>query len=145
MLSILVGIATQNVLSAIHPPLSGAELAAAIGYRRKAPGLPPYAPKNLLAYRAIPLEGTWATAPYLHNGAVQNLYELLLPAQERKAEFYVGSQKFDPDKVGFKSVGRGKTSLLDTTLPGNSNRGHEYGVTLSDDERMDLIEFLKTL
>ena len=145
LLSILVGMATQNALGVIQPPLSQAEVAAAIGYRIKTPGLPPYRPKNLLAYRATPLDGVWATAPYLHNGAVQNLYELLLPANERQAAFYVGSQRFDTEKVGFKSVDSQKTFLLDTSIPGNSNLGHEYGVTLSEKEKSDLIEFLKTL
>ncbi|MGD8571802.1 MAG: di-heme-cytochrome C peroxidase [Gammaproteobacteria bacterium] len=145
LLSVLVGSATQNALGNIQPPLSDAEVAAAIGYRIKAPGLPPYTPKNLLAYRAAPLEGVWATAPYLHNGSVQNLYELLLPASERQSSFFVGSRRFDPVKVGFKSVDRKRTSLLDTTLPGNSNLGHEYGVTLSTEQKLDLIEFLKTL
>jgi hypothetical protein len=145
LLSILVGLATQTSLAMINPPLSDAEIAAAIGYRIKAPGLPPYQPKNLLAYRARPLDGIWATAPYLHNGSVQNLYELLLPGEMRKKEFYVGSMRFDPKHVGFKSKDRKNTSLLDTTLPGNSNQGHEYGVTLSEDEKWALIEYLKTL
>ncbi|MEJ2179878.1 MAG: hypothetical protein P8Y28_05420, partial [Gammaproteobacteria bacterium] len=63
----------------------------------------------------------------------------------RKKEFYVGSMRFDPKHVGFKSKDRKNTSLLDTTLPGNSNQGHEYGVTLSEDEKWALIEYLKTL
>ncbi|MGD8570606.1 MAG: di-heme-cytochrome C peroxidase, partial [Gammaproteobacteria bacterium] len=145
LLSVLVGMATQNALGTIQPPMTGAQTAAAIGYRVKAPGLPPYRPKNLLAYRATPLEGVWATAPYLHNGSVQNLYELLLPATERQRAFYVGSRRFDTEKVGFESEDRHKAFLLDTTLPGNSNFGHEYGITLSEEEKMDLIEFLKTL
>lgn len=145
LLSVLVGVATKDSLARIQPPLSDAELAAAIGYRIKAPGLPPYVPKNLLAYRATPLAGVWATAPYLHNGSVQNLYELLLPANERQSAFYVGSRRFDTEKVGFKNIAGPESSLLDTTLAGNSNQGHEFGVTLSKDDKMDLIEFLKTL
>ncbi|WP_455220478.1 di-heme-cytochrome C peroxidase [Kaarinaea lacus] len=145
LLSILVGLATQTSLAMSNPPLSDAEVVAAIGYRIKATDLPPYQPKNLLAYRARPLDGIWATAPYLHNGSVQNLYELLLPAEKRKKEFYVGSMKFDPKHVGFESKDKKNSSLLNTTLPGNSNLGHEYGVTLSEHEKWALIEFLKTL
>jgi len=145
LLSILVGLATKTSLAMINPPLSDAEVAAAIGYRIKAADLPPYLPKNLLAYRARPLGGIWATAPYLHNGSVQNLYELLLPAEKRKKEFYVGSISFDPKLVGFESKDKQNASLFDTTLPGNSNLGHEYGVTLSDHKKWALIEFLKTL
>ncbi len=145
LLSILVGLATQSSLAAVQPPLSQAETAAAIGFRVAAEGFPPLQPKNILAYRARPLDGIWATAPYLHNGSVQNLYELLKPGSKRKASFYVGSQKFDAKRVGFKSKHRRNTSLLDTTLSSNSNLGHEYGVTLSKKEKWALIEFLKTL
>jgi len=104
-----------------------------------------YRPKNLLAYRARPLDGIWATAPYLHNGSIQNLHELLKPASKRKTSFYVGSNQFDPKHVGFKSKRRGNHFLLDTSIPGNLNSGHEYGVSLSKKEKRALIEFLKTL
>ena len=145
LLSILVGLASQGSIATIDPPLTDAELAAAIGYRVKAPGLPPYRPKNLLAYRAAPLDGVWATAPYLHNGSVQNLTELLTPPSQRKTSFYVGSRDFDPVNVGFESEDDKYTSLLDTTLIGNSNAGHDYGVYLTDQEKSALIEFMKTL
>lgn len=145
MLSILVGIATQSSIATVEPPLMASQIAAAIGYRIKADGLPPYRPTNLLAYRARPLDGIWATAPYLHNGSVQSLYELLKPKHKRKASFYVGSNKFDPKHVGFKSKKNKKSSLLDTGLPSNSNSGHEYGVTFTREEKFELIEFLKTL
>lgn len=102
-LRILVNLAEGTALSALQPPLSADELAAAIGYRVPAEGFPPYRPKNLLAYRARPLDGIWATAPYLHNGSVQNLYELLQYGNERKKAFYVGNNEFDPKRVGFKS------------------------------------------
>jgi hypothetical protein len=55
----------------------------------------------LSTYRARPLDGIWATAPYLHNGSVPNLYQLLLPAEQRITTFKVGSDQFDPVKVGF--------------------------------------------
>ena len=151
LLSILVGLASQSSLAEIDPPLTQAELYDAIGYRVKAPGLPPYAPKNLLAYRAAPLDGVWATAPYLHNGSVQNLTELLTPPSQRKSSFYVGSRDFDPVNVGFESeddyygYGHRGESLLDTTLQGNSNAGHDYGVYLTAQEKDALIEFMKTL
>ena len=145
LLGILVGLATQNTLASIDPPLSQAQTAAAIGYRVKAPGLPPYTPKNLLAYRARPLDGIWATAPYLHNGSVRTLYQMLLPGEQRETIFYVGSRRFDAKYVGFENRKSPNTSKLDVSAPGNSNLGHEYGTTLSDEERWDLIEFLKTL
>ncbi|MEQ1531557.1 MAG: di-heme-cytochrome C peroxidase, partial [Methylococcales bacterium] len=116
-----------------------------IGYRQKAPGLPAYTPPNLLAYRARPLDGIWASAPYLHNGSVPSLYELLLPPAERSQVFYVGNREFDPDAIGFKSRPSRNGFRFDTRLPGNLNSGHTYGTELSDAQRLDLLEFLKTL
>ena len=129
------------------------------------------APYNsLLSYKARSLNGIWATAPYLHNGSVPTLYDLLLPSkcaagdaasECRPKIFYVGSREFDPSKVGMKYEGFGDNSgysKFDTSLKGNSNRGHEYaagitrqidGITvfspLTDDQRWQLVEYLKTL
>lgn len=109
---------------------------------------------SLRAYKARPLNGIWATAPYLHNGSVPTLYDLLLPAEQRPTEFKVGSRVFDPIKVGFKSKGYGviknseaeSETDFDTSFSGNHNTGHEYGVyELKDQERMQLLEYLKTL
>jgi RoxA-like, cytochrome c-like len=106
----------------------------------------PHEFRALLAYRARPLNGIWATPPYLHNGSVPSLYQLLLPASQRSKVFYYGNWEFNPETVGFESgspfVGASK---YDTSLPGNSNAGHEYGTDLSDDDRKALIEYLKTL
>ncbi len=100
---------------------------------------------STLEYKAAPLAGIWATAPYLHNGSVPNLYELLLPAAQRSKRFLVGSRQFDPKKVGFRTEFEEVSTLLDTALPGNSNSGHDmYGV-FSESERWDLIEYLKSL
>jgi hypothetical protein len=102
-----------------------------------------------LAYKARPLDGIWATAPHLHNGSVSNLYQLLLPSAQRVKQFYVGSREFDSVNVGFKFDGASDASLFDTTLPGNSNAGHEgsaYGTDkLTDQQRWELVEYLKTL
>ena len=99
-----------------------------------------------LAYRARPLNGIWATAPYLHNGSVPSLYELLLPPHLRSRIFYVGSWEFDPRHVGLEvSSPFAGATVFDARLPGNSNAGHAYGTDLSEEDRMALIEFLKTL
>ena len=145
MLAILVGVAAKDSNLHAQPPFTGPESAELIGYRQKAAGLPPYSAPNLLAYRARPLDGIWATAPYLHNGSVPSLYELLLPPTERSQVFYVGNREFDPDTVGFKSRRGGNGFRFDTRLPGNLNSGHTYGTELNDDQRLDLLEFLKTL
>ena len=145
LLSITVGMAANYSIATAQPPFAAAEKAALIGYRIKAPGLPPYAPKNLLAYKARPIGGIWATAPYLHNGSVPNLYQLLLPPAERVTVFNVGSYVFDVEAVGYVSKREGRSFQFDTRLPGNSSAGHDYGTDLSSDQRWDLIEFLKTL
>ena len=101
--------------------------------------------KNTYEYKARPLNGIWATSPFLHNGSVPNLYQLLLPAAEREAVFYTGDREFDPKVVGQISDKKDGLFKFDTTIYGNSNAGHEYGVELSDEERFELIEFIKTL
>ncbi|MFK3775310.1 di-heme-cytochrome C peroxidase [Pseudomonas sp. NPDC089406] len=100
-----------------------------------------------LAYKARPLTGIWATAPYLHNGSVASLYELLLAPQQRMKVFYTGSNEFDPKHVGFVTTeGEGNLFKFDTQVRGNSNDGHDYGVgALDEGRRLALLEYLKTL
>ncbi len=104
----------------------------------------------LLAYKARPLNGAWSSAPYLHNGAIPNMYQLLLPAKERIKQFSLGSREYDPTKLGYVSESTENSFLFDTALVGNSNSGHEYGTgyygkpALSETERWALIEYLKT-
>ncbi len=108
---------------------------------------------SLYSYKARSLNGVWATAPYLHNGSVPTLYDLLLPkkgdkdpkdGEYRPDQFQVGSREFDPEKVGLKSSGYiGFT--FDTRRRGNSNAGHTYGTELDKEKRLDLLEYLKSL
>lgn len=101
-----------------------------------------------LVYKGRPLNGIWATAPYLHNGSVPNLWELLVPPAQRVKKFMVGSHEFDPVNVGFET-GNGKNEFNvmhnGQIMPGNSNLGHDYGTWLADEEKWQLIEFMKTL
>jgi len=101
----------------------------------------------LLAYKARPLDGIWATAPYLHNGSVPTLYHLLLPAAQRPQTFRVGTRQYDPRHVGYVwEDAPGNTFTFDTRLRGNANGGHDYGAErLTDDQRWALVEFMKTL
>lgn len=101
---------------------------------------------NPLAYKARPLDGIWATAPYLHNGSVPNLYELMLPAPQRSKTFRIGTRfAFDPVNVGVDTSAPDATFVLDTSISGNGNSGHEFGAALTDVQRWQLIEYLKTL
>jgi len=96
-------------------------------------------------YKARSLRGIWSTAPYLHNGSVRTMRQLLLPVSQREKKFRVGSRKYDPVDLGFVSEGGYE---LDTTLPGNSNSGHEYGANaLANDPDLvsALLEYIKTL
>ena len=105
-------------------------------------------------YKAGPRDGVWATAPFVHNGSVPNLYEMLIPAAERTKKFYLGGD-FDPVRVGLDTKATSGTFLMDTTLPGNSNAGHSFenrplgngvvGPLLPEDDRWALVEYLKSI
>jgi mono/diheme cytochrome c family protein len=100
-------------------------------------------------YKARPLNGIWATGPFLHNGSVPTVSELLKQDTERVKRFYVGSWRLDPVDVGITfDVPRENDVdlfLFDTSLPGNSNGGHNFGTQLSADEKKQLVEYIKTL
>jgi hypothetical protein len=101
-------------------------------------------------YVCMPLDGLWARAPYLHNGSVPTLHDLLAKPAERPKKFFRGDDEYDPLKVGFRSNrprsddGRNLFEFR-TDLPGNHNSGHDYGTALSEDEKKALLEYLKTL
>lgn len=97
------------------------------------------------SYKGRPLNGIWATAPYLHNGSVPNLWQLLQTPETRVKQFHVGSRELDPVNVGFNTAASPGSFLFDAGLPGNSNAGHAYGTQLSDEQKWELIEFLKSL
>lgn len=102
------------------------------------------AAQTKLYYKARPLNGIWATAPYLHNGSVPNLDELLKLPADRIKQFRLGTQEFDTEKVGYKNLGN---FLFDTTQPGNSNAGHVYGPKdgFTAQQRRQLIAYMKLL
>lgn len=107
------------------------------GYR------PPEKPiRGTQKYWAPDLAGVWARSPYLHNGSVRTMTELLTPPDARAKSFHRGSHVYDPAQMGYTDEG---SYILDTSTPGNSNSGHTYGTGLSDAEKRDLIEYLKTL
>jgi hypothetical protein len=101
-------------------------------------------------YLARPLKGVWATAPYLHNGSVPTLYDLLHP-DRRPARFAVGNREFDPVRIGYRDdldATGPNVWIYDTTQPGNSNIGHSgdaFGTSLPEDQKSALLEYLKKL
>jgi len=98
-------------------------------------------------YVAVPLDGVWLRAPYLHNGSVPSLADLLEPPERRPRDFWRGYDVYDPVKVGFVSSGteaRRNGTLHDATKPGNSHSGHAYGTELPAESKRVLLEFLKT-
>jgi mono/diheme cytochrome c family protein len=104
--------------------------------------------ETLEGYNAVFLDGLWLRAPYLHNGSVPSLRELLEPASARTAVFYRGYDLYDPTHVGFVSQGPEAERVgtrLDTRTRGGSNRGHEFGTALQLAEKDALLEYLKTL
>lgn len=127
-------------------------------------------PQQIAGYKPRPLEGVWATPPFLHNGSVPNLYQMLLPPEQRSARFLVGNRMFDAKHVGYVSepaAGNSEGFWFDTSIEGNHNSGHAFTATaqqladakadpaghalprgvigplLSDKERYAIIEYLK--
>jgi hypothetical protein len=107
--------------------------------------------RKTFGYANAPLDGIWLRAPYLHNGSVPTLRELLEPAAARTTFFYRGGDVYDPVNVGFVWNLRaqdGRTLFpFDTSQPGNGNRGHEgpaYGTSLTPEQKQALLEYLKT-
>ncbi len=114
----------------------------------------------MVGYQAPPLDGIWATAPYLHNGSVPTLAALLKsstrPSRYRRHPT-TDFEHYDRVHVGWKfepidtapsppptSPAEART-IYDTSRFGLGNGGHTFGDKLGDDDRMDLIEYLKTL
>ena len=128
-------------------------------------------PQEIAGYKPRPLAGVWATSPFLHNGSVPTLYQMLLPPERRDRKFFVGRREFDPVHVGFVTQpdadGDGDGFWLDTSLTGNHNTGHAFaadaatwkkhledpeanplahgviGPEFTDEERFAIIEYLK--
>jgi mono/diheme cytochrome c family protein len=99
-------------------------------------------------YANMPLDGLWLRAPYLHNGSVPTLRDLLKPPDQRPKVFYRGYDQYDYSNVGFVTSGPEAERIgarHDTSLEGNSNSGHVYGTTLSQVDQDALLEYLKTL
>ncbi len=102
-------------------------------------------------YLAEPLDGLWLTGPYLHNGSVPTVADLLEPAAARPKAFVRGITVLDSEKIGFVAPACVPGAKLDegycydTSEAGNSPEGHEYGTSLPPADKAALIAYLKTL
>ncbi|MEM8829571.1 MAG: cytochrome c [Cyanobacteria bacterium P01_G01_bin.19] len=99
-------------------------------------------------YVAPALDGVWAKAPYLHNGSVPSLMDLLKQPEDRPQQFYRGYDVYDSNNVGFVSTAEAAQEsnfLVDTNVEGNDNSGHNFGTELSAGDKKSLVEYLKTL
>ncbi len=96
-------------------------------------------------YTAVNLTGLWLRGPYLHNGSVPTLRDLLRPPGERPKTFLRGSDLIDPENGGFRPDPARPGWPYDTTLPGNDNGGHLWGTDLAPPDRAALLSYLKTL
>jgi len=102
--------------------------------------------KKLAVYKARPLNGIWSSPPFLHNGSVKSLYDLLLPPGERKS-FYLGCDEYDAVHAGLDCPPGDGRFLFDTSINGNQPVGHDYGPRglNAEAERMALVEYLKSI
>lgn len=99
-------------------------------------------------YVAKPLVGVWLLGPYLHNGSVPTLMDLLAPPHNRPRVFWRGYDLVDQDQVGFVSSGAEAEKAgfrYDTGQRGNGNGGHVWGTDLPPEQKLALIEYLKGL
>lgn len=115
----------------------------AMGLRRKG-----FVETPLVGYVAPFLDGVWLRGPFLHNGSVPGLADLLEPVAQRPPIFWRGYDVLHKERGGFISQGREAEragTRYDTRLRGNGNQGHEFGIELPAQDKAALVEYLKTL
>ncbi len=104
--------------------------------------------EHLIGYVAPFLDGIWLKAPYLHNGSVPTIRDLLDPPAARHQVFWRGYDLFDPVKVGFVTHGEEAEragTKFDTRERSNGNLGHDFGTGLAEADKTAVVEYLKTL
>jgi len=112
-------------------------------------------PAQLRNYKSRPLHGIWATPPFLHNGSVRTVYQMISPRAERETQFWSGTREYDPKELGFRSLEVPGAVLFKTSVVGNDNVGHEFrdgcqkngviGPFLEQEQRWQILEYLKVM
>ncbi len=110
---------------------------------------------RLQNYKSRPLHGIWATPPFLHNGSVRTIYQMISPREERESWYWSGTKEYDPVDLGYRSLGVPGAVRFDTSVTGNANVGHEFrqgcqkngviGRYLEPHERREIMEYLKVM
>jgi hypothetical protein len=136
-----------------YPPASREQLFKYMGY-----GIFDYPrtdPERLKNYKSRPLHGIWATPPFLHNGSVRTVYQMISPREERESWFWSGTKEYDPVDLGYRSLAVPGAVKYDTRVTGNDNTGHEFragcqsngviGPYLKPEQRKQIIEYVKAM
>jgi len=149
----LMSTAITNRYFEQYPPADEQELFRYMGY-----GVFDYPrtdPERLKNYKSRPLHGIWATPPFLHNGSVRTVYQMISPREERESWYWSGTKEYDPVNLGYRSLPVPGAVKYDTRVTGNDNTGHEFragcqsngviGPYLEPMEREQIIEYLKVM
>jgi hypothetical protein len=136
-----------------HRPASPEELMKFMGYGIL--DFPRTDPARLENYKSRPLHGIWATPPFLHNGSVRTVYQMISPREERDRWFWSGTKEYDPVHLGYRNLDVPGAVRFDTKVVGNDNVGHEFrqgcqksgviGRYLEPRERLEIMEYLKVM
>ncbi len=152
-------IGTDSTLAHAFAPEGVAHYLKSWFAREHGPAGEPYHGLGGGGYQAPPLDGIWATAPYLHNGSVPTLYHLLKSGHRPRIftrSYQADAKEYDQRRVGviFQTLEQtadpglpaiDRRKVYDTTQAGRGNGGHTFGDKLTEDQRMAVIEYLKTL
>jgi hypothetical protein len=149
----LMSTAITNRYFELNPPASREEFDRYMGY-----GILDYPrtdPERLKVYKSRPLHGIWATPPFLHNGSVRTVYQMISPREERESWYWSGTKEYDPVELGYRSLPVPGAVKYDTRVTGNDNTGHEFragcqsngviGPYLEPEQRRQIIEYLKAM
>ncbi len=149
----LMSTAITNRFFELYPPASLEEFYRYMGF-----GILDYPrtdPERLKNYKSRPLHGIWATPPFLHNGSVRTVYQMISPREEREAWYWSGTREYDPVDLGYRSLPVPGAVRFDTRTTGNDNTGHEFragcqsngviGPYLEPEQRRQILEYLKIM